>query len=179
MTRWVAIIPLVLVLALGGVFALNIGRESSVIPSALIGKPVPDFNLPPLPGRETGLSGGDFTGSGVSVLNVFASWCVPCRAEHPVIAQLAEQTGIPVYGLNYKERDPADGGRWLEELGDPYTSVGMDLSGRTGIDFGVYGVPETFIIDGRGHIRYKHVGPVTPDDLRTEFLPRIAELRAQ
>ena len=179
MTRWVAIIPLVLVFALGGVFALNIGRESSVIPSALIGKPVPDFNLPPLPGRETGLSGGDFAGSGVSVLNVFASWCVPCRAEHPVIAQLAEQTGIPVYGLNYKERDPADGGRWLEELGDPYTSVGMDLSGRTGIDFGVYGVPETFIIDGRGHIRYKHVGPVTPDDLRTEFLPRIAELRAQ
>ena len=122
MTRWVAIIPLVLVLALGGVFALNIGRDSSVIPSALIGKPVPDFNLPPLPGRETGLSGGDFTGSGVSVLNVFASWCVPCRAEHPVIAQLAEQTGIPVYGLNYKERDPADGGRWLEDLGDPYTS---------------------------------------------------------
>ena len=179
MTRWVAIIPLVLVLALGGIFALNIGRESSVIPSALIGKPVPDFNLPPLPGRETGLSGGDFAGSGVSVLNVFASWCVPCRAEHPVIAQLAEQTGIPVYGLNYKERDPADGGRWLEELGDPYTSVGMDLSGRTGIDFGVYGVPETFIIDGRGHIRYKHVGPVTPNDLRTEFLPRIAELRAQ
>ena len=179
MARWVAIIPLALILALGVIFALNIGRDSSVIPSALIDKPVPDFNLPPLPGRETSLSSGDFTNAKVSVLNVFASWCVPCRAEHPFIAQLAKQTGIPVYGLNYKERNPEDGGKWLEELGDPYTSVGMDLSGRTGIDFGVYGVPETFIIDGRGHIRYKHVGPVTLTHLQEEFLPRIAELQGQ
>ena len=112
-----------------------------------------------------------------SVLNVFASWCIPCRAEHPMIKRLSKEAGVAVFGLNYKEKDPQDGVKWLAELGDPYKAVGMDLSGRTGIDFGVYGVPETFIIDGNGQIRYKHVGPVTADVLKTVLLPKIAELK--
>ena len=102
---------------------------------------------------------------------------MPCRAEHPLIKRLSREADIPVFGLNYKEKDPQDGVKWLAELGDPYTAVGMDLSGRTGIDFGVYGVPETFIIDGTGQIRYKHVGPVTVDVLENVLLPKIAELK--
>lgn len=102
---------------------------------------------------------------------------MPCRAEHPLIQRLAKESGVAVYGLNYKEKDPQDGVIWLNELGDPYSAVGMDISGRTGIDFGVYGVPETFIIDGNGRIRYKHVGPVSPDILQNVLLPKIQELQ--
>ncbi|MBX2831840.1 MAG: DsbE family thiol:disulfide interchange protein [Rhodospirillales bacterium] len=172
-----AVIPLVLFAALAGVFLLNIDKDSSVVPSVLIDKPTPEFSLPPLPGRENGLSRADLIKGEVSVLNVFASWCIPCRAEHPMIKRLSKEAGVAVFGLNYKEKDPQDGVKWLAELGDPYKAVGMDLSGRTGIDFGVYGVPETFIIDGNGQIRYKHVGPVTADVLKTVLLPKIAELK--
>ncbi|MEQ9346631.1 MAG: DsbE family thiol:disulfide interchange protein [Thalassospira sp.] len=172
-----AVIPLVLFAALAGVFLLNIDKDASVVPSVLIDKPAPDFSLPPLPGRENGLSRADLIKGEVSVLNVFASWCIPCRAEHPLIKRLSQEAGVSVFGLNYKEKDPQDGAKWLDELGDPYQAVGMDLSGRTGIDFGVYGVPETFIIDGTGQIRYKHVGPVTPDVLEKVLLPKITELK--
>ena len=177
MRFWIAVIPLVLFAALAGVFLMNIGKDSSVVPSALLDKPAPDFQLPPLPGRDQGLSRADISKGEVSVLNVFASWCIPCRAEHPLIKRLAREADVPVYGLNYKEKDPQDGVNWLAELGDPYTAVGMDLSGRTGIDFGVYGVPETFIIDGSGQIRYKHVCPVTNEVLEEVLLPKIAELK--
>ncbi|OSQ44384.1 DsbE family thiol:disulfide interchange protein [Thalassospira alkalitolerans] len=177
MRFWIAVIPLVLFAALAGVFLMNIGKDSSVVPSALIDKPAPDFQLPPLPGRDKGLSRADISKGNVSVLNVFASWCIPCRAEHPLIKRMAREANVPVYGLNYKEKDPQDGVNWLGELGDPYSAVGMDLSGRTGIDFGVYGVPETFIIDGTGQIRYKHVGPVTNEVLEEVLLPKIAELK--
>lgn len=173
----IAVIPLVLFAALAGVFLLNIDKDASVVPSVLIDKPAPEFSLPPLPGRDRGLSRADLTRGEVSVLNVFASWCIPCRAEHPLIKRLSREADVPVYGLNYKEKDPGDGGKWLAELGDPYAAVGMDLSGRTGIDFGVYGVPETFIIDGNGQIRYKHVGPVTVEVLEKVLLPKIAELK--
>jgi cytochrome c biogenesis protein CcmG/thiol:disulfide interchange protein DsbE len=173
----IAVIPLVLFAALAGVFLLNIDKDASVVPSVLIDKPAPEFSLPPLPGRDKGLSRADLTKGEVSVLNVFASWCVPCRAEHPLIKRLSREADVPVYGLNYKEKNPEDGVKWLAELGDPYAAVGMDLSGRTGIDFGVYGVPETFIIDGTGQIRYKHVGPVTVEVLEKVLLPKIAELK--
>jgi len=173
----IAVIPLVLFAALAGVFLLNIDKDASVVPSVLIDKPAPEFSLPPLPGREKGLSRADLTQGEVSVLNVFASWCIPCRAEHPLIKRLSRETNVPVYGLNYKEKAPEDGVKWLDELGDPYAAVGMDLSGRTGIDFGVYGVPETFIIDGNGQIRYKHVGPVTVEVLEKVLLPKIAEIK--
>lgn len=173
----IAVIPLVLFAALAGVFLLNIDKDASVVPSVLIDKPAPEFSLPPLPGREQGLSRADLTQGEVSVLNVFASWCIPCRAEHPLIKRLSREANVPVYGLNYKEKAPEDGVKWLDELGDPYAAVGMDLSGRTGIDFGVYGVPETFIIDGNGQIRYKHVGPVTVEVLEKVLLPKIAEIK--
>ncbi|WP_033067808.1 DsbE family thiol:disulfide interchange protein [Thalassospira australica] len=172
-----AVIPLILFVALAGVFLLNIDKDSSVVPSVLIDKPAPEFSLPPLPGRDAGLSRADLTTGNVSVLNVFASWCIPCRAEHPLIKRLSREGGVPVFGLNYKEKNPEDGVKWLAELGDPYKAVGMDLSGRTGIDFGVYGVPETFIIDGTGQIKYKHVGPVTVEVLEQILLPKIAELK--
>ena len=173
----IAVIPLVLFAALAGVFLLNIDKDASVVPSVLIDKPAPEFSLPPLPGREKGLSRADLTQGEVSVLNVFASWCIPCRAEHPLIKRLSREANVPVYGLNYKEKAPEDGVKWLDELGDPYAAVGMALSGRTGIDFGVYGVPETFIIDGNGQIRYKHVGPVTVEVLEKVLLPKIAEIK--
>lgn len=172
-----AVIPLVLFAALAGVFLINIDKDSSVVPSVLIDKPAPDFSLPPLPGADKGLSRADLTKGEVSVLNVFASWCIPCRAEHPLIKRLSREAGVPVYGLNYKEKDPMDGVKWLEELGNPYQAVGMDLSGRTGIDFGVYGVPETFIIDGQGQIKYKHIGPISTEVLEKVLLPKIAELK--
>ena len=173
----IAVIPLVLFAALAGVFLLNIDKDASVVPSVLIDKPAPEFSLPPLPGRDKGLSRADLTKGEVSVLNVFASWCIPCRGEHPLIKRLSREANVPVYGLNYKEKAPEDGVKWLDELGDPYAAVGMDLSGRTGIDFGVYGVPETFIIDGNGQIRYKHVGPVTVEVLEKVLLPKIAEIK--
>ena len=173
----IAVIPLVLFAALAGVFLLNIDKDASVVPSVLIDKPAPEFSLPPLPGRDKGLSRADLTKGEVSVLNVFASWCIPCRGEHPLIKRLSREANVPVYGLNYKEKAPEDGVKWLDELGDPYAAVGMDLSGRTGIDFGVYGVPETFIIDGNGQIRYTHVGPVTVEVLEKVLLPKIAEIK--
>lgn len=173
----IAVIPLVLFAALAGVFLLNIDKDASVVPSVLIDKPAPEFSLPPLPGRMQGLSRADLTKGDVSVLNVFASWCIPCRAEHPLIKRLSREAKVPIYGLNYKEKNPEDGVKWLDELGDPYTTVGMDISGRTGIDFGVYGVPETFIIDGSGRIRYKHVGPVTVEVLEKVLLPKIKEIK--
>ena len=173
----IAVIPLVLFAALAGVFLMNIDKDASVVPSVLIDKPAPEFSLPPLPGRDKGLSRADLTKGEVSVMNVFASWCIPCRAEHPLIKRLSREADVPVYGLNYKEKDPENGVKWLDELGDPYTAVGMDLSGRTGIDFGVYGVPETFIIDGKGQIRYKHVGPVTVEVLENVLLPKIKEIK--
>ena len=158
-------------------FLLKTDKDASVGPPVLIDKPAREFSLPPLPGREKGLSRADLTQGEVSVLNVFASWCIPCRAEHPLIKRLSREANVPVYGLNYKEKAPEDGVKWLDELGDPYAAVGMDLSGRTGIDFGVYGVPETFIIDGNGQIRYKHVGPVTVEVLEKVLLPKIAEIK--
>lgn len=176
MRKTFALIPLVVFGVLAAAFALNLGRDSRVVPSAMIGRPAPEFVLPALPGRTRGLSNADFAQNQVSVLNVFASWCIPCRAELPYLQQLAETTGVPIYGLNYKEKNPEDGAAFLAKYGDPYTLVGMDLSGRTAIDFGVYGIPETFLIDRDGRIRYRHVGPITPQILKRDILPRLAEL---
>ena len=178
MRVWIALIPITVLAGLAGMFAFTLEnpRDARIVPSALLNRPAPDFVLPPPPGIGRGLSKADFAGAPVSVLNVFASWCIPCRAEHPVIAELAKTPGLPVHGLNYKEKNPIDGTNWLRKYGNPYTAVGMDLSGRTGIDFGVYGVPETFLIDRNGIIRHKHVGPVTTEVIERDFRPRIAEL---
>ncbi len=178
--RLVYLLPLVVLMALGGFFAVGLTKDPHVIPSALIDKPVPTFELPPIEGytaKQVGLAAEDLKGQ-VSVINIFASWCVPCRAEHPNINRLAEMNLVPVYGLNYKD-EPKAAVAWLNDLGDSYMAIGADREGRTGIDFGVYGVPETFIIDQQGHIRFKKVGPIVGDALETEILPIIRELLEQ
>ncbi len=178
--RLVYILPLGVFLIMAVYFAIGLTKDPKILPSALIDKPVPEFSLPPIeggPGR--GFSSADLKGQGetkgVSVVNVFASWCVPCRAEHPQITRLAALKVAAVYGLNYKDK-PENALKWLKELGDPYAAHGSDLKGRVGIDFGVYGIPETFIIDKQGIIRYKYVGPITAGLLEKEILPTIKKL---
>ena len=173
--RWLFLAPLLAFFGLAVVFAWGLGRDPSQIPSVLVGKPVPEFSLPPVQGREFGLASGDLVGE-VSLVNVFASWCTACRAEHPLFMRLADEGVVPIHGLNYKDR-PADAAGWLDSLGDPYTRTGADIDGRVGIDFGVYGVPETFVISPDGGIAHKHIGPVTQKDLDRTILPLVARLR--
>ncbi|MEO3432352.1 DsbE family thiol:disulfide interchange protein [Inquilinus sp. CAU 1745] len=166
----------------GGIFvgvaaALGIGltRDPRKLPSTLIGDPVPTFDLPPVKGRTLGLSSVDLRGE-VSLVNVFASWCTACRYEHPLFMELKRNGAVPVHGLNYKDQ-PDDAAEWLDTLGDPYTRTGTDLDGRVAIDWGVYGVPETFVVGPDGRIAHKHVGPVTKEVLDETILPLIARLR--
>jgi cytochrome c biogenesis protein CcmG/thiol:disulfide interchange protein DsbE len=170
--------PLLLFAALVIFLAVGLRLDPREVPSPLVGKPVPQFALSPVKGRTAGLSTRDLRGE-VSLVNVFASWCVACREEHPLFMQLKNEKGfVPIHGLNYKDR-PDDAARWLDTLGDPYARTGADLDGRVGIDWGVYGVPETFVIDRQGRIAYKHIGPVTPQVLETKLRPLIARLSAQ
>jgi cytochrome c biogenesis protein CcmG, thiol:disulfide interchange protein DsbE len=146
------------------------------VPSPLIGKPAPQFELPKLQ-SEVAFSSKDMLGQ-VWVFNVWASWCTPCRVEHPLFNQLAKQNIVPIIGLNYKDQ-PTAARRWLGELGDPYQFTVVDGDGRVGLDFGVYGVPETFVIDKQGVIRHKHIGPVTPEAMQKKIIPLVRELQAQ
>ena len=172
--RLLFVLPAVVFIGVGIGLAVGLTRDPSTLPSALIDQPVPTFELPPIAGRDgPGFSNDDLAG-GVSLVNVFASWCVPCRVEHPLLVALAEE-GVPIYGINYK--DPADqAADWLAELGDPYRAIGADIHGRVAIDWGVYGVPETFVIDAEGRIRHRHVGPLQPRDLEETIRPLLAEL---
>lgn len=172
--RFLFVLPLVVFAGLSLYFAAGLTRDPHAIPSVLIDKPVPVFRLPPLPGHAEGLSDRDLTGS-PQLLNVFASWCAPCRAEHALLLRLAREVGVPIRGLNYKDK-PEDALAWLASLGNPYRSIGTDLDGRIGIEFGVYGVPETFVIDREGRIRYKHVGPLTPEAVNSVLLPLLKKL---
>jgi cytochrome c biogenesis protein CcmG/thiol:disulfide interchange protein DsbE len=147
-----------------------------LVPSPLIGKQVPEFSLAPVMGHELGLASADLKGE-VSLVNVFASWCTSCLEEHPLLVRLASSGIVPIHGLNYKDK-PEDAARWLNRLGDPYTRTGADINGRVGIDLGVYGVPETYIIDREGKIAHKHIGPISPIDLKETILPLIKELRS-
>ncbi len=174
--RYAVYAPLVVFLGLAAVFAYGLTRNADELPSALIGKPVPEFTLPPVEGRLLGLSARDLKGE-VSLLNVFASWCTECRREHPLFMRLQAGNVVPVHGLNYKDK-PEDARDWLDELGDPYTRTGADLNGRVGIDFGVYGVPETFVIDKTGVIVHKHIGALSEWALNETILPLVEELRA-
>ena len=151
--------------------------DPNKVPSALIDKPVPEFALPPVQGFEEagGFATTDLGQGNVALVNVFASWCGPCRVEHPLLMALAEAGTVPLYGINYKDK-PADAERWLGRLGNPYTLMGADLDGRTAIDWGVYGVPETFVVDGVGRIRHRHVGVLSQYDLDETVLPLIEEL---
>lgn len=173
MRRLLFILPILLFLGLAVAFYAGLGRDPSIVPSALIGKPVPSFTLPALVEDRPGFGTADLKGKPVLV-NVFASWCVPCRAEHPVLMRLAEQ-GIELYGMNYKDK-PEDARTWLANLGNPYKRIGADRAGTVGLDWGVYGVPETFVIDRGGMIQYKQVGPLTPEVVNGKILPLLRRL---
>ena len=169
------VLPVVAFVGIAIAFGVGLTLRPQDIPSALIGKPVPQFDLPPVEGRSLGLSSEDLRGE-VSLVNVFASWCPECRVEHPILMALAKSGVVPVHGLNYKDR-PDDARRWLDELGDPYTRTGADLDGRVAIEWGVYGVPETFVVNRDGEIEYKRIGALNPEVLRDEVLPLIERLR--
>ncbi len=155
--------------------AVGLTLKPGDIPSVLIDQPVPLFDLPPVEGRERGLSSADLKGE-VRLVNFFASWCIPCRAEHPLLNRLTAEDVVPVYGINYKDK-PADVRAWLDRLGDPYARSGADLDGRVGIEWGVYGLPETFVVDRDGRIVYKHIGQIRREDLEGKILPIVERLR--
>lgn len=169
------LLPLGVFLCLLVFLGIGLGRNPREIPSPFIGKPAPQFRLAQLHDAAKTISPKDMEGQ-VWLLNVWASWCVSCRVEHPLLMDFANSGVVPVIGLNYKDgRD--DGIRWLRESGNPYALSAFDNDGRVGIDYGVYGVPETFVIDGRGVIRMKHTGPLTEKALNEKILPLIAELK--
>jgi cytochrome c biogenesis protein CcmG, thiol:disulfide interchange protein DsbE len=173
-----AFLPLILFAVLAGVFAFQLtsGKNTSELPSALIDKPAPATALPPLDPALPGLSSTSFQGR-VTVLNVFASWCVPCREEHPSLMELAKDKRFTLSGLNYKD-NPDQALRFLSDLGNPYTEIGADISGRAGIDWGVYGVPETYVIGKDGTIHFKFVGPLGPETMKSVLLPEIEKALA-
>ena len=172
------LIPLAFLLFAGVLFvAVFNDDDASVVPSALIGRAVPQFDLPALEGSDVpGFATRDFGKGEVIIVNVWASWCVPCRAEHPLLKSLAAEGGVALYGINYKDAAAA-ASRFLRELGNPFARIGADRSGRVGLDWGVYGVPETYIVDGQGRIAYKHVGPLTRDALEQKILPAIQKAK--
>lgn len=169
------LIPLAIFIVLLVFLAIGLTRDPSVIPSPLIGKPAPLFNAPHLQSADQKFSPKDMLGK-VWLLNTWASWCVACRQEHPILVEFAKTKTIPVVGLNYKDKE-ADGLKWLARYGDPYDLTVTDKDGRIGIDFGVYGVPESFLIDKNGIIRYKQIGPITNEALRDKIIPLIRELQ--
>jgi cytochrome c biogenesis protein CcmG/thiol:disulfide interchange protein DsbE len=171
------LLPVATFAALAALLGWALTHNPREIPSALIGKPVPEFSLPPVQGRALGLSKADLTGE-VSLVNVFASWCAACRDEHPLFMQLKASGGVPIHGLNYKDQ-PDHAARWLDTLGDPYTRTGADRDGRVAIDWGVYGVPETFVVTKDGRIAHKHIGPITSKDIEATILPLVRRLRQQ
>ena len=182
--RLVVALPLILFAGLAAIFLVRLyGGDPSKLPSALIGKQVPDFKLEPLAelvdGGQTvkGFSTGTLFGNKVSLVNVWASWCVPCRAEHPFLMELSKRSDIQVIGLNYKDK-PANARRFLGTHGNPYERVGVDPNGRVSVDWGVYGVPETFIVDKQGVIRFKQIGPLTQDSMK-RFLPQIEAAKVE
>lgn len=166
-------LPILAFLGLVATFALGLGHDPSALKSAMIDKPAPAFTLAPVLADKPGLGRADLGGKPVLV-NFFASWCAPCRVEHATLTGLAA-SGVPLYGIAYKDK-PENAQRFLTELGDPYQKIGLDLDGRTAIDFGVYGVPETYILDRDGRIRFRYAGALTDDILKTEILPRLAAL---
>jgi cytochrome c biogenesis protein CcmG/thiol:disulfide interchange protein DsbE len=171
--RLVYLLPVLLFVLVAGYFALGLRRDPALLPSALLDKPAPEFDLPGLGGKP-GLARADLAGH-VVLVNFFASWCAPCREEHPLLMRLAEEGRITLYGIDYKDK-PDDAARLLAQLGDPYRRIGVDQAGRTAIDFGVYGVPETYVVDAAGRIRYRQVGPITADDYQQKLLPLLKQL---
>lgn len=169
------LIPLGIFIVLLLFLAFGLRLDPRKVPSPLIDKPAPAFTLPRLDDPKQLVSEKDLLGK-VWLLNVWASWCVSCREEHPVLVEFAKKNVVPIYGLNYKD-ERKDALAWLGQFGNPYTVSIMDSDGRVGIDYGVYGVPETYVIDKQGVIRYKQIGPVTPELLDAKILPLVRKLR--
>jgi cytochrome c biogenesis protein CcmG/thiol:disulfide interchange protein DsbE len=171
------LIPLAIFIVLGVFLAIGLKLNPTEIPSPFIGKPAPAFSAATLDNPQQQLTPADLQGK-VWLFNVWASWCTSCRAEHPVLNEMAKQQAAPIIGLNYKDARE-DALNWLGRLGNPYEVSIVDPEGRIGIDYGVYGVPETFVIDKKGVIRHKHTGPVTPETVQQTLLPLIAKLQAE
>lgn len=174
MRRLIYVLPVILIAALGVAFYFQLGRDPQKLPSALIDKPMPAFDLPPIEGRTDGLSSADIKGK-VALLNVWASWCPPCEIEHPILMSIAA-SGVPIYGINYKDK-PDDAKRFLRRLGNPFVAIGADVKGTVGVDLGVYGYPETFIVDASGVIRYRHAGPIGKPDWEQTLRPIVQRLQ--
>ncbi|MBM4196430.1 MAG: DsbE family thiol:disulfide interchange protein [Gammaproteobacteria bacterium] len=170
------ILPLVALAVLVGFLAAGLGRDPTLVPSPLVGRPSPDFSLPRLDDPTQAFSSTEFRGD-VSLLNVWATWCVGCRQEHAYLVELSRTSGLRIFGLNWKD-DPVLARRWLADLGNPYVATAVDLDGRVAIDWGVYGAPETFLLDAAGRVLYKHIAPLTPAIWEAEFLPRIQAARS-
>ena len=169
------LVPLLAFAGLVAIMAVGLNRDPHLVPSPLIDHPAPNFQLPQLQAAGKSFTPATFKGQ-VWMLNVWASWCVSCREEHPVLLKFSRGHRVPLVGLDYKDQ-PADALKWLNDYGNPYTLTVVDADGRVGIDYGVYGVPETYVIDKAGMIRYKQIGPVTPEALQQTILPLIAELQ--
>ena len=170
------IVPFVLFIVLAGFFAVGLQRDPREIPSPFIDKPAPAFKLQQLHDAAKPFAPEDMKGR-VWMLNVWASWCVSCRVEHPLLVEMSKRNIVPIVGLNYKDQRDA-GVQWLTRFGNPYVLSAYDLDGRVGIDYGVYGVPETFVIDKQGVVRYKQIGPITPEALEQKILPLLKKLQA-
>jgi cytochrome c biogenesis protein CcmG/thiol:disulfide interchange protein DsbE len=168
------LIPLAIFVVLVAFLAVGLSRDPREVPSPFIGKPAPAFNLPAVHEAQGSFSPDQMKGK-VWLLNVWASWCVSCRVEHPVLNEMSRNGVVPIVGLNYKDAR-ADALRWLERNGNPYQLSAWDLEGRVGIDYGVYGAPETFVVDKQGIIRYKQIGPITPEVLEKTLLPMLRKL---
>ena len=165
------LLPLGLFLGMGVFLFLGLGKDPSVVPSPLLGKPAPEFDLPQLHDPAQRVSKQALLGQ-TYVLNVWASWCPGCRVEHDLVAALAQSGKVPVYGLNWKD-EPQDAKRWLAQFGDPYAGIAADYDGKVAIDFGVYGAPETFVVNSDGLVIFKHIGPLTQDIINTQLLPLV------
>ena len=177
MRRILFLLPIVIVAVLVAAFWIGLDpkRDPTALPSVLVGKPAPAFDLPALAEGGPRLNLGAYKGKLIAV-NFFASWCLPCRAEHPILRQVTAEFGIPVIGIAWKDK-PEAARAFLAELGDPYAASAIDEGGRTGIDYGITGIPETFLVDGAGIVRYRFGGPLSPDGLRNDLGPAIIEAR--
>jgi len=175
MKRFGFYIPIAIFAGIVIYMAIGLTLDPQKLPSTLIDKPVPEFDLPPIEGFERGLSSEDLKGE-VTLINIWGSWCVSCIIEHPMLMELKKNKVIPIYGIDWKD-PPGEGTKWLEKEGNPYTLIGDDADGRVSIDFGVTGAPETFIVDRDGRIRYKYIGPITPEAWNDVIYPLVKELR--
>ena len=174
--KLVFLLPAALFAVLLAAFALGLGHDPHLLPSALLDRPAPEFALSGLYDGADGLARKDLEGK-VTLINFFASWCLPCREEQPALMALAARRGVILDGIAYKDK-PEESRRFLDRFGNPYAHIGVDSSGTTGIDFGVYGVPETYVVDAAGRIRYRHVGPLTTEDIQDKILPVLVRMTA-